>query len=432
MQIKKMPTLPTLPKKKQVAAYARVSTGKDAMLHSLSAQVSYYSEYIQKQPEWLYRGVYVDEAVTGTKTERPEFQRLLADCRAGKIDLIITKSISRFARNTVTLLETVRELKALGIDVFFEEPNIHTLSAAGEMMLTILASVAQEESRMTSERMKWRVRKNFEEGIPWNVTILGYTLRNGRFVVVPEEAAVVRRIFDLYMDGKGYAAIADILNAADAKTRYGRTWNHTSVRWVLRNYAYTGNLLLQTTYSENHITKRMRPNTGEMPMYHAQGTHEAIIPQELYDAVQREIERRDAKYSDADKRRQTPLAGKVFCGICGKRCRRKKRHDRQVWICNTFNVHGKDSCPARAVPEDILMPLIEGIDVERIDICNNNLIRIQTADGDVVEHTWTLTSRRDSWTPEMKEKARERANGSCNQNTGDEEQIYVGIGVANA
>lgn len=432
MEVKKLPTLPTLMKKKQVAAYARVSTGKDAMLHSLSAQVSYYSAYIQKQPEWLYCGVYVDEAITGTKSERPEFQRLLSDCRAGKIDMVITKSISRFARNTVTLLETVRELKALGVDVFFEEPNIHTMSAVGEMMLTLLASVAQEESRMTSERMKWRVRKNFEEGVPWNVTILGYTLRNGRFVIVPEEAAIVRQIYDLYLSGKGYAAIADILNAADAKTRYGRVWNFTSVRWVLRNYAYTGNLLLQTTYSENHITKRMRPNTGEMPMYHAQGTHEAIIPQDVYDAVQSEIERRDAKYSDADKRRQTLLAGKVFCGICGKRCRRKKRHDRQVWICNTFNVRGKDACPAKAVPEDILMPMVDGIEIERIDVCSNNLIRITASDGSVMECTWSLASRRNSWTPEMKEKAREKYYGSRNQNTGDEEQIHVDSGVADA
>ena len=155
------------------------------MLHSLSAQISYYSAYIQKQPEWLYCGVYVDEAVTGTKTERPDFQRLLSDCRAGKIDMVITKSISCFARNTVTLLETVRELKSLGIDVFFEEPRIHTLSAAGEMMLTLRASVAQEESRMTSERMKWRVRNNYENGMPWNGTIYGYKLVDGKFVSVP-------------------------------------------------------------------------------------------------------------------------------------------------------------------------------------------------------------------------------------------------------
>ena len=153
-------------KRKRVAAYARVSSGKDAMLHSLAAQVSYYSELIQRNPQWEYAGVYADENLSGTKEARPEFQRMLRDCREGKIDRILCKSTSRFARNTVTLLETVRDLKALGIDVFFEEQNIHTLSADGELMLSILASYAQEESLSASENQKWRVRKNFEEGKP--------------------------------------------------------------------------------------------------------------------------------------------------------------------------------------------------------------------------------------------------------------------------
>ena len=156
------------PKLTRVAAYARVSSGKDAMLHSLSAQVSYYSDLIQKHPGWQYCGVYADEALTGTKDTRENFQRLLNDCRAGKIDLIITKSISRFARNTVTLLETVRELKLLGINVYFEEQNIYALSADGELMMTILASYAQEESRSASENQKWRIRSNFQNGLPWN------------------------------------------------------------------------------------------------------------------------------------------------------------------------------------------------------------------------------------------------------------------------
>ena len=161
----------------RVAAYARVSTGKDSMLHSLSAQVSYYSDMIQKHPGWLYCGVYADEALTGTKESRKNFQRLLADCRAGKIDLVITKSISRFARNTVTLLATIRELKDLGVDVFFEEQNIHTISTDGELMITILASYAQEESRSASENQKWRIKKCFEAGIPYDPTLLGYRIR---------------------------------------------------------------------------------------------------------------------------------------------------------------------------------------------------------------------------------------------------------------
>lgn len=161
-------------KRKRVAAYARVSSGKDAMLHSLSAQISYYNSYIGGRGDWELVGIYVDEALTGTKAERPEFQRMLTDCRAGKIDMVITKSITRFARNTVTLLGTARELKLLGIDIYFEKENIHTLSSDGELMLTLLASFAQEESRSVSENQKWRIRKMFEEGRPNTGRMLGY------------------------------------------------------------------------------------------------------------------------------------------------------------------------------------------------------------------------------------------------------------------
>lgn len=191
--------MPKLPKLKRVAAYARVSSGKDAMLHSLSAQVSYYSTLIQSHNGWEYAGVYADEALTGTKESRKNFQRLLTDCRSGKIDMIITKSISRFARNTVTLLTTVRELKALNVDVYFEEQNIHSADADGELMLSILASYAQEESLSASENQKWRVRQNFEQGKPWRGYMMGYRYDGERYVVVPEEAEVVRSIYaDLF------------------------------------------------------------------------------------------------------------------------------------------------------------------------------------------------------------------------------------------
>ena len=163
-QVMKLPVRPSLQRLTNVAAYARVSSGKDAMLHSLAAQVSYYSDLIQKHPGWRYAGVYADEAMTGTKDNREEFQRLLADCRAGKIDMVITKSVSRFARNTVTSLETVRELKAMGVDVYFEEQKIHSMSGDGELMLTILSAFAQEESRSASDNQKWRIRKAFENG----------------------------------------------------------------------------------------------------------------------------------------------------------------------------------------------------------------------------------------------------------------------------
>jgi len=264
------------PRKKRVAAYCRVSSGKDAMLHSLSAQISYYSDYIQKHG-WEYAGVYADEALTGTKDNRENFQRLLAECRKGTVQMVITKSISRFARNTVTLLETVRKLKALGVDIYFEEQNIHTMSADGELMLTILASYAQEESLSVSENMKWRIRKNFENGKPWSGFILGYRFQNGQFVVVPDEAEIVKRIFREYFDGSGATAIMKGLNEDGILTRTGKPWRIEGVLKILRNYNYTGNLILQKTYRENHLTKRKMQNNGEYPQYHAVDTHEAII-----------------------------------------------------------------------------------------------------------------------------------------------------------
>lgn len=197
----------------KVAAYSRVSSGKDAMLHSLSAQVSYYSELIQNHDGWLYCGVYADEAVTGTKEDRTEFQRMMDACREGKIDLIITKSISRFSRNTVTLLNTIRELKLLGIGVIFEEQNINTLSADGELMLTILASYAQEESLSVSENCKWRIRSDFKQGIlPMFVqNIYGYKrTKDGGLEIIPEEADVVKRVFSMYLDGLGTLKIFKI------------------------------------------------------------------------------------------------------------------------------------------------------------------------------------------------------------------------------
>ena len=215
------------PKKKRVAAYARVSSVKDAMLHSLSAQVSYYSEYIQKHG-WEYAGVYADEAITGTKHKRENFQKLLEECRAGNVQMVITKSISRFARNTVTLLQTVRELKDLGVDVYFEEQNIHTMSADGELMLTILASYAQEESLSASENQKWRLQKCFQNGDMVNTyRIFGYRYINGTLVVEPTEAEYVREIFQRAIRGDTFGSISKWLNENGIRCSSGGEWRAT-------------------------------------------------------------------------------------------------------------------------------------------------------------------------------------------------------------
>ena len=400
------------PRKKRVAAYARVSSGKDAMLHSLSAQISYYSDYIQKHG-WEYSGVYADEALTGTKDNRENFQRLLAECRNGTIQMVITKSISRFARNTVTLLETVRELKALGVDVFFEEQNIHTMSADGELMLTILASYAQEESLSVSENMKWRIRRNFEEGKPWSGLILGYRFQNGQFVVVPEEAEIVKRIFREYLDGLGANAIMKGLNEDGILTRLGKPWRIEGVLKILRNYNYTGNLILQKTYRENHLTKRKLKNNGEKPQYHAVGTHEAIIDLATFEAVQEELARRSEHYSGKKPSTITyPFTRLIVCANCGKHYRRKTTATGIVWICSTYNTHGKKACASKAIPESVLYNLTADTplgDLTAIRAEKDNTLVFCFKNGEQTVKRWKDRSRRESWTEEMKEKARQQA-----------------------
>ena len=350
-----------LPRRKRVAAYARVSSGKDAMLQSLSAQISYYNTYIQQRGDWEFAGIYADEALTGTKEARPEFQRLLVDCRAGKIDMVITKSLTRFARNTVTLLETVRELKMLGVDVFFEKENIHTLSADGEIMLTLLASFAQEESRSVSENQKWRIRRMFEEGRPNTGRMLGYRLRDGKLYIMPEEAEVVRRIFSDYLSGKGKLAIAKALNKEGVTTINGGCWRENSVMQVLQNEKYTGEMLLQKTYVADHLTGKGRINRGEKRMYHVSDSHEAIISKEIFEQVAREKARRGGEQNNGSSavRLTYPFTGLIHCDICGGKYLRKHtaigtKYDKITWSCNTFNSLGKTACASKRIPEDIL------------------------------------------------------------------------------
>ena len=407
-----------IPKLTRVAAYARVSSGKDTMLHSLSAQVSYYNRTIQNHPGWIFCGVYADEALTGTKDTREQFQRLLSDCRAGKIDLVVTKSISRFARNTLTLLQTVRELKALGVDVYFEEQNIHSLSSDGELILTILASYAQEESLSVSENQKWRVRHNFQNGMPWNGTMLGYRYRNGRLEIEPDEAEIVKRIFEDYLSGLGMTAIAKRLNTDGIPTRYGNTWGKSSIKAVLQNYAYTGNLLLQKYWRADHLTKRDVPNNGEFPKYHITDSHEPIISLRQFNAVQEEIKRRADKHTHPGVKRNTyPFTGMVVCGGCGKHYRRKVTKTGPVWICSTFNTMGKAYCPSKQIPEKTLISVTEEVlgsldalpdRITAIRAENGNTLVFCFKDGSEAVKRWQDRSRAESWTDEMKEAARRR------------------------
>ena len=396
---------------KRVCAYARVSSGKDAMLHSLSAQISYYQELIQKQPGWKFCGIYADEAMTGTKENRKKFQEMLEECRKGNIDLIITKSISRFARNTVTLLSTVRELKTLGVDVYFEEQNIHSMSGDGELMLTILASYAQEESLSASENQKWRVRANFKEGKPWNCKMLGYRYDGEKFVIHPAEAELVRFVFRAYLDGMGRQLIANTLFEQGYKGRDGKPFNRGSVEKILRNYAYTGNLLLQKTYRENHITKRGRKNDGVLPMYHATDTHEAIIPLEMFTQVQEEMARRREQFKSKGSLNRYPFTQLLVCGVCGKHYVRKTCRTGFRWMCATYNSKGKKYCDSKMIPEDKLIEMTSNIDMAQVDhikVERENTIIIVLKDGTEITRQWQDRSRAESWTDEMRQKAAEQ------------------------
>jgi DNA invertase Pin-like site-specific DNA recombinase len=417
-----------MPVRKRVAAYARVSSGKDAMLHSLAAQVSHYSALIQQRPEWEYAGVYADEALTGTKGDRAEFQRLVADCRAGLIDMVITKSISRFARNTVTLLETVRELKALGIGVRFEEQGIDTLTADGELMLTILASYAQEESRSASENQKWRIRKDYRDGIPSNhICIYGYEYDNGALTVIPEEADVVRMIFSDYLGGMGLYAIAKKLTQSGVPTKKGGQWSYPAIADILKNEKYAGVLLLQKGFITDHLTKRHKRNKGELPQYYIKDHHEPIIGIEAFNAVQAEMARRSARMGERREPAESEFSGLIRCGRCGAAFCRKisaadTKYAKPVWACRTYTHFGKDFCPAKRIPEDILKekcaealgltkydPEALNAKVREITVPGDGVLTFVFNDGTEVAVTWQHRSRSESWTDEMREEARRKA-----------------------
>lgn len=401
-----------IPRKLRVAAYARVSSGKDAMLHSLSAQITFYSGLIQRNPEWEYAGVYADEAITGTKASRPEFQRLLRDCKAGKIDLILTKSLSRFARNTVTTLQTVRELKECGVDIWFERENIHSLSEDGEFMLTLLSAFAQEESLSASENQKWKIRKNFSEGQPTATRILGYKLVGDRFEVIPAEAEVVKRIYAEYLSGLGLTAICKNLINDGVPTKNGGQWRESVLRSILTNEKYVGDVLLQKSYITDHISKRQVRNNGELPQYYVKDAHEPIIDRETFALVQEEMRRRASAYPHAhcSDAALYEFTGKILCEKCGCKYRRKKlASGKVVWICPTFNRLGKAYCASQQIPDAILQDLVRSIEFDLIRIPCANTVTIITKFGEEITRTWENPSRSESWTPEMREKARRRS-----------------------
>ena len=344
--------MPSLPRLLRVAAYARVSKDTEQLMHSLSAQVSYYSALIQRTPGWEYAGVYVDAGITGTSADRrPEFQRMIQDAEAGKIQIVLTKSISRFARNTVDLLRTVRRLKEIGVEVRFEKERINTLTADGEVMLSILASFAEQESVNLSNNIKWTFQKKFKNGeVHSHHPTLGYRWEGDKMMVVTEEAEIVQFIYSSYLSGLSSNGIAKELDRKGIKGMHGKHFSASSVRLVLRNEAYTGCLIMQKQF--NISPKKEKVNRGELPMYRIDGHHESIIPQETFDLVQAERARRLQETIRRKDGFTSLFTGMVWCGKCGAKAswhrspQSRKRGDNSsmIWICCKKNRNGSCAC----------------------------------------------------------------------------------------
>lgn len=415
---------PQMPSRKKVAAYARVSMESERLQHSLSAQVSYYSALIQKHPDWEYAGVYADDGISGTKTaKRDEFNRLLEDCEAGKIDIVLTKSISRFARNTVDLLNTVRRLKELGISVRFEKEHIDSLTEDGELMLTLLASFAQEESRSISENVKWGTIKRFKEGIPnGQFTIFGYKWVDGRLTIIPEEAEIIRWMYAEYMKGASRIEIGRALMERGIYTRQGKPWVDSNVKVILTNITYTGNFLFQKEYVVDPISKKSKKNRGELPQYFVENTHEAIIPMEEWQAVQAEFKRRRDLGPFGNKALNTCcFTGKIKCPHCGCSYMHSVRNARneEYWICGSKKKKRSDHpCPVKGVinhkvlksvcaevlglPEFDEDTFLEKVD--HIEVPLRATLDFYMKDGTTIRREAKSTGHQDCWTKEYREK----------------------------
>ena len=335
MKLRKIEPLKPKQKKLRVCAYARVSTDCLKQGESFENQVSTYERVIKSNPEYEFVSVYADQGMTGRSENRPEFQRMIADCKAGKIDLIITKSISRFARNTTTVLKYTRELKELDVGVLFEENNINTLSSEGELMMTVLASFAQEESRSISENNKWTLKKKFErgEGMVNTARFMGYDKdETGDLVINKEEAKVVRRIFEMYLSGIGCHRIAKALNEEGIPTVAGTSWHASTIKGMLKNEKYKGDFHIQKTYIPEGSHQSVI-NNGQEQSYYVTEDHPAIINAEEWQQAQEMLEyhRKERNIGKGTKyKNRYPMSGMLVCPYCGKSLRRRYVYNRKV------------------------------------------------------------------------------------------------------
>lgn len=368
----------TIQPKKQVCAYVRVSTDTIDQKSSYEAQRDEYAKRIQNNDEWIFSGIYADEGISGTSTKnRKQFNLMIEKAKNGEIDIILTKSISRFARNTLDALNYIRMLRKQNIKVFFEKENINSLDPKVEFLLTIMSSIAQEEARNTSENVKWSIKKKFREGIPVINTkrFLGYTMdkSTGNLKVVPEEAKIVKMIFNLYISGAGPTSICRMLMDKGIKTGAGKSeWRQSTLTSILTNEKYTGDMIQQKTISIDYLTHQRVKNKNHAPTYYTENNHEAIVDKETFKLAQRiRKERSKVKIGD-DKNlgkynRRYPLSAMIVCSQCGRTLKRRywnygKPSQRVMQQCGSY-INGKDKCTAKASYQEI----IEGATIEMLN-----------------------------------------------------------------
>ena len=325
----------------KVAAYCRVSTDSKDQLNSYRTQIGYYTNFIAQHPGWELVDIYADEGITGTSLEkRDEFRRMLSDCRAGKIQRVLVKSVSRFARNTLELIETTRELKDLGVVVVFEEQGIDTAQMLGEMQLTLLAMAAQEESTSISKNMRWSYQKRMENGTFLGCTApYGYTLEDGKLSIIPEEATVVQNVFAMRLAGSGQETIAKTLNQQGVPTREGTPWYVSKIHYILTNEKYVGDALLQKKYTANSLTHERKRNTGELPCFYVHDSHQGIVSRECFEIVQK-------GFAPTNLSRPCEIhtfIHRIQCPDCGRHYRHIHSSGKSYWSCPN-QMSGLTSC----------------------------------------------------------------------------------------
>lgn len=350
-QVKVIQPISEQSKKLRVAAYARVSSDSADQLNSFATQVDYYTGYIQSKDEWEFAGLYADEAISGiTADKRSDFQRLLADCHAGKIDRILVKSISRFARNTLDCIQTVRELKRLNIPVEFEKENIDTGSMGSEMLLSILGAAAQEESLSISKNLKWSYRHRMKIGdFTTHIAPFGYSYKSKTLVPNPNEVPIIEYIFNSYLSGKSLSEIAKELNQNEKSiaSENHSEWNRTSIQYILTNEKYVGDSLVQKRFTPDELPLKKIRNVGQLPKYYIRNSHPAIISREIFETVQVLLQQKTISKSNASS---YPLSQIVKCGACGSTFHRRIQKGLVRWSC-CKHLQDKDLCPMGIVQE---------------------------------------------------------------------------------